>query len=86
MDISILRDWIIVITGILEIILLLAFIAVILVLYYKINPLIERSKRTLKKVETVFTNPYYQAGAQLFRFLATILGAFDKEKNRERRK
>lgn len=79
MDIVLLRDWIIIVLGILEIILIIAFIVAILVLYNKVNRLIGKGKQAIYSIERAFTNPYNKAGSWLFRCLAGGLSVFDKK-------
>ena len=86
MDVTLLRDWIIIVYGILGTVLIITFFIVVLFLYNKVNRLIKKGKEILLIVENTFTSLYYRAGSWLFRGLAAGLGIFSKEHNQKRKK
>ena len=92
MEISQARDWIIVIVGILETILLIGLIIIILVIYSKINKIIKKGKEAVQKIEETIdktektvASPYFKIGAWLFRVIAAALGGSKKRKSKEER-
>lgn len=91
MEISAARDWIIVIVGILEILLLIGLIIAVLIIYNKVNQLIKKGKEaiqrieeTIKKTEKTVTLPYFKIGAWLFRTIAAALGERRRKSKEER--
>lgn len=77
MGIEVWRDWIIVIQGIIQILLLLLLIIMALVLYSKINSFIKRGKETLYNVEynveKKFASPYYRTGSWVVGWIAEAI-------------
>lgn len=84
MEISLARDWVIVIVGIIEIILLIGLIIGLVIVYNKINKLIKKGQETVQKVERTVSSPYYKIGAWLFRAIAAALGSRKRKAKEER--
>ena len=76
MDVTLFRDWVIIVYGMLGTVLIITFFVVVLFLYNKVNRLIKKGKGILLIVENTFTSQYYRAGLWLFRGLAAGLGIF----------
>ncbi len=51
MEVALTRDWIIIIAGILEILLLLGLIVSLIIIYVKINRIIKKGKETVRRIE-----------------------------------
>jgi hypothetical protein len=83
MELASARDWIIILVGALEIILLIVFIIVSLVLYAKINKIIKEAREKIQKLEHLVTSPYYRVGSIVFGVIARGLGLFKRKKERE---
>jgi len=82
MDVAGFRDWVIIILGILDIILIVGLIVVILIIYYKINKVITKVKEIVKKAENFIASPYFKAGSWLLSAVAAGLGIFQKRKSK----
>lgn len=89
MEIESARDWIIVLVGALEIILIIGLAIVMIVVFNKINKLVkqvnklvEQGKETIKKIEHTVTSPYYKGGTWIFKVIAKGLGLFQKKKRK----
>lgn len=86
MEIAQFRDWVIIIEGILEIILIIGLGILVFSLYKKINQLIGEGRQIVISVERTLSNQYYKAGAWILRKLLQGLGGIDKadrQKNKE---
>jgi cell shape-determining protein MreC len=83
MEIALVRDWVIVIVGVLEILLLLGLIIIVLVLYSKINKLINGVKETVERIKKTITSPYYKTAAVMFQWIYDKLKIFSGRKNTE---
>lgn len=92
MEVALTRDWIIIIAGILEILLLLGLIVSLIIIYVKINRIIKKGKETVRrieeqvdKIEKTISSPYYKIAAWLLRAIAAVLGGSKKRKQKEER-
>ena len=83
MDIALLRDWVIIIQGIMELLLIIAFLIVVLVLYIKVNRLIRGGERAIKLIKKSFVSPSYK-WALVFGLLASALAVFLKIKRKDK--
>jgi uncharacterized membrane protein required for colicin V production len=90
MDISSARDWIIIIVGALEIILIIGAMIFFLIMYQKMKKFLERTKDTIQKIEDIVNMaektlvlPCLRAGSWLLKFTAAIQGIFNKRKQKE---
>lgn len=92
MELASARDWIIIILGVLEILIVIGIIIVFAILYIKIshlikqvNRLVAKGKDTIERLEHAVTSPYLKASAWLFRIIADGFGLFKKRKMEEDR-
>ena len=83
MDVESFRDWIIIILGILEIVLILGVFIMVLVIYQKVNRLIAQGKETVMKIQNTFAAPYFKAASWIFKALAAGIGMFQKRNTKE---
>lgn len=83
MDAASVRDWVIIIQGILAIAFILGFIIVLIVLYSKINSLVIKGKETFLRIDSAFASPYFKAGSWILRALAAGIGLLRKRNSKE---
>ncbi len=62
-DITVLRDWVIVIVGILGILMLLGLLIVSLILISKIMSLVNKVKHIANAVDSAIRSPYYEVAS-----------------------
>jgi len=77
------RDWVIIIVGILEIILLIGLLISLFIIYRKVNNLINKIKETVHKIENMITSPYFKVGAFLVKTFAPGFEMFHKKEKKE---